>query len=640
MKKGTHFLSILLLMSLLFSGLPMYVVHATEYENSGENSESADDTNTDNDNADIGQGQSESITQGTDTESVPKSYNLPIESNNLKSWPQGDAVEADAAAVLDVDTGVFLYSKNMEAKEYPASITKIMTTLLALEHGNLDDVITFSENAIYNIEPDSTHLGIQPGEQLTLRQSLYGVMMASANEISNGVAEHIGGTIENFAQMMNDKAAELGCTNTHFVNPHGLHDENHYTSAKDMALIMQAALKNKTFCKIIKTKEYYYPKTNISKEERYFLNHHKMLFSDEEAYYKGCLGGKTGFTDQAMNTLVTYSKKGGRKLISVVMHEYGAPKAYEESTRILEYGFNNFKKIYISNAQENRSFAETIEMGTLGETGKFLCNDLKQKPFVIENQTKVVLPNQVEPESLTKKVDLKNNILTYSYNGYVVGSSKIEIEPAFTEAGLGPQFRKSFEVVSSSTEQDESSGKEEATGVIGIAKEKGSNMLTTIRQILISTYEKVDLFIKDNTVESAVLGGILLLIFIPLLCIAVSRGHRYKKIQKERMAEADVRRKLEEELGKKTLQEIEDEIRATYEEEEMLKRKAEDRRLAAERADLELREAEQILEGEHRQELYEPADEEWEAKDEEWEAKDEEWEAGNEEWESLDKEER
>lgn len=162
----------------------------------------------------------------------------------------------------------------MDEAHYPASITKIMTTLLALENGNLSDMVTFSDDAINNTE--GSGIARDYGEQMTLEQCLYGVMLESANECAYAVAEHVGGTVENFVDMMNAKAKELGCTNTHFANPHGLQDENHYTTAHDMALIAQAAYQNETFRIIIGTKMYTIPPTNKHAEETVLRNHHDM----------------------------------------------------------------------------------------------------------------------------------------------------------------------------------------------------------------------------------------------------------------------------------------------------------------------------------------------------------------------------
>ena len=246
-------------------------------------------------------------------EPVPESYDYPIESNEIKDWPQGPKIEAASATVLDMDSGTFLYSKNATEKMYPASITKIMTTLLLVENCNLDDEITFSE-IVYDLEEGSSHLGIQPGETITLRDAAYGIMLASANDISNGVAEYIGGSISGFADMMNARAAEIGCVNTHFSNPHGLYSDDHYTCAYDMALIARTAWQNPTFRKIVCTRSYMIPKTNLADEDRYLTNHHKMMQEDEEYYWEYVMGGKTGFTSQCLNTLVTYAQKTDRAL--------------------------------------------------------------------------------------------------------------------------------------------------------------------------------------------------------------------------------------------------------------------------------------------------------------------------------------
>lgn len=224
MKKGKLWTALLLTMVMCINPVRIGWNGTAFYENTVK-AEEDDGSDTDGENS-------------TETEIDPT-----VQTNDINGWPQGDAIESDAAICMDGNTGAVLYGKNIEKQEYPASITKIMTVLLALENGNLDDTVTFSENAVYSIEYGSAHLGLTEGEELTLEQCLYGIMLASANEISNAVAEHIGGSVEKFADMMNQKAEELGCVNTHFVNPNGLHDDNHYTCAYDMALITQAAMK-------------------------------------------------------------------------------------------------------------------------------------------------------------------------------------------------------------------------------------------------------------------------------------------------------------------------------------------------------------------------------------------------------------
>lgn len=271
----------------------------------------------------------------------PPSYYLPIESNEIPGWPQGPQIEAESAVLMDMDCKICLYEKNIHQRLYPASITKIMTALLTIENADLSDVVTFSENAVYGIEPDSSHIGIDAGEQLTVEQSLYGLMLASANEVAMGLAEHVAGSVEAFVDKMNERAAALGCKDTHFVNPHGLHDEEHYTSAYDMALIAREAYQNPIFLKVVSTVAYEIPPTNMEEETRYLLNHQKLL-SDEEMYYDGCQGGKTGFTDQALNTLVTYAKRDNRTFVCVNLKTNGLAPIYADTGTLLDYGFANF----------------------------------------------------------------------------------------------------------------------------------------------------------------------------------------------------------------------------------------------------------------------------------------------------------
>lgn len=271
----------------------------------------------------------------------PPSYYLPIDSNEIPGWPQGPQVQAESAVLMDVDYGICLYEKNMHQKQYPASITKIMTALLTIENSDLSDVVTFSENAVYGIEPESSHIGIDVGEQLTVEQSLYALMLASANEVAMGLAEHVAGSVGAFVDMMNERAKELGCKNTHFVNPHGLHDEKHYVTAYDMALIAREAYHNQTFLNVVCTVSYEIPPTNMEEETRYLLNHQKLL-SDEGWYYTGCRGGKTGFTDQALNTLVTFAKKENRTFVCVDLKTDGTP-IYSDTIALLDYGFANFQ---------------------------------------------------------------------------------------------------------------------------------------------------------------------------------------------------------------------------------------------------------------------------------------------------------
>ncbi|WP_418579720.1 serine hydrolase [Hungatella sp.] len=245
-------------------------------------------------------------------------------------------IQAQGAVLMDAATGNLLYSKNAETKYYPASITKLMTALLVAEKCSLDDTVTFSKTAVTNLESGAVTLGLVEGDKLTVRQCLYGLLLKSANEVANGLAEHTAGSISAFADMMNARAKELGCTNTNFVNPNGLNDSNHYTTPHDMALIARAAFQNATVCKVASTLSYQIPATQKAAARTISLGH-KMLYPNDSRYYQGVIGGKTGYTSLAGNTLVTCAERDGVRLIAVIMKSKSTQ--YTDTSALLDYGF-------------------------------------------------------------------------------------------------------------------------------------------------------------------------------------------------------------------------------------------------------------------------------------------------------------
>lgn len=288
-------------------------------------------------------------------------------------WPEAPDVQSASAIVMEASTGTILYEKNSMDAHYPASITKIMTTLLALENGNLSDTVTFSSDAVYKTE--GSGIARDVGEQMTLEQCLYAVMLESANECAYAVAEHIGGTMENFVSMMNQKAAELGCQNTHFNNPHGLQDENHYTCAYDMALIAKAAWQNEMFRIITGTPSYMIPPTNKHVDETPLQNHNCMLhpFRTAKHVYEYCVGGKTGYTEAANSTLVTYAQKDGMTLICVVM-DVQSPGQWDDSRALFDYCFDNFQILNIAD-NETRLSGGDVDTGDFNTNEKFVNID-------------------------------------------------------------------------------------------------------------------------------------------------------------------------------------------------------------------------------------------------------------------------
>lgn len=245
-------------------------------------------------------------------------------------------IAAEGAILYDVTHDKFLFEKNADKKFYPASITKLLTALLVLEHADLNETVTFSENAVTRLESGAVTLQLQEGDQVSVKDCLYGLLLKSANEVANGLAEHVGGTIYGFADMMNAKAAELGCTDSHFVNPNGLNNQDHYTTARDMAKIAKAAFANETLCEIASTTSYKFPATKAAGERTITMGH-KMLYSSDSRYYDGIVGGKTGYTSLAGNTLVTCVEKDGVRMIAVILQSRSTH--YADTKGLFDYGY-------------------------------------------------------------------------------------------------------------------------------------------------------------------------------------------------------------------------------------------------------------------------------------------------------------
>ncbi len=246
------------------------------------------------------------------------------------------AVAAEGAVLLNANTGQIIFEKNARTPFYPASITKVMTALLTVENCNLSDVVTFSRTATTNLESGAVTISLTEGDQLTVKDSLYALLLKSANEVANGLAEHMAGTIDNFANMMNVRAAQLGCTGTHFANPNGLNNAAHLTTPYDMALIARAAYANPIISQISTTTAYQMPATKLGAAKTITMGH-KMLYPTDSRYYPGMVGGKTGYTSKAGNTLVTCVEQNGVRLVVVVMKASGTH--YTDTKALLDYGF-------------------------------------------------------------------------------------------------------------------------------------------------------------------------------------------------------------------------------------------------------------------------------------------------------------
>lgn len=267
-----------------------------------------------------------------------------VDTNKIQGWPQAADIASDTGILMDADTGTVLFDKGGDQQRYPASITKIMTLLVAVENSSMDEQVTFTETGVRNVAADSSNINSKVGEVMTMQDCLHALMIISANDAAAQIAEHVGGTEQNFIDMMNQRAAEIGCTNTHFTNSSGLPDENHYSSAKDMALIFREGLKNKDFRSVIGDADYTIQPTNMTSDKRVMHTHHPMFAPESDIYYPDCVGGKTGFTNLAAHTLVTAVEQNGTTYIAVVMHGVELSTCCLDSKALFDYGFGNFTK--------------------------------------------------------------------------------------------------------------------------------------------------------------------------------------------------------------------------------------------------------------------------------------------------------
>lgn len=344
------------------------------------------------------------------------------------------ALDATAALLVSPDSGMVLYSKNADQKRYPASTTKIMTALLTLENvSNLDETVTSEAVDFENVTADSSNAGILLGEQVTVRDLLYALMLPSANEAAYMLARHVGGSWEQFVDMMNDRAAELGCTGTHFCNPCGLHEEDHYTTAHDLYLIAKEAIKDVTFRDIVSTVQHRMAKTNLH-EERIIYTTNQLIFSSFQPWsYANCLGIKTGHTSQAGNCFVGYAEYGDAKLFSVVLgcsdssKEYPSVAAsFTDTKKLCQWGFENFTSKTLARQGEEVTYTK-VKLST--DTNQLLLTAKADVVALLPKDLDVKALELVEdiPEEVKAPVKAGDPIgtATYRYNGTDYGTVEL-----------------------------------------------------------------------------------------------------------------------------------------------------------------------------------------------------------------------
>ena len=331
-------------------------------------------------------------------------------------------ISAPNLLLAETNSGRILYERNIDDKVYPASLTKLLTAILVLENCELDEIVTVSENAVRSVPPGYVNANLQVGEELMVEDLLYVMLIPSANDAANALAEHVAGSIESFASMMNTKAKELGCTGSNFTNPSGLHEEEHYTTTRDLYLISQNAIANDTIKKIIGITSYTLPNTNqYTKTERMFTSTNYMKRKSLTKYYCDyCIGGKTGYTGEAKNCVVEFAQKDGIELTAIVMGEDSkiSGQKFLDAKEMFEYVFEHYENKQI--AIENGIY-ETIKISNGTQETKNLdilyqdnINILADENSNLENIEKNV--EYTKTKAPIQKGEIVGKI-TYQYDG-------------------------------------------------------------------------------------------------------------------------------------------------------------------------------------------------------------------------------
>lgn len=473
------------------------------------------------------------------------------------AWPDNVAIEAEGGIVMDADTGAVLYGKNIHVAYFPASITKILTALIVIENCSLDEMVTFSHNAVYNVEANSTSAGLDEGDVLSVKDCLYALLLKSANEVANALAEHVAGTTEAFAEMMNEKAASLGCVDSHFANPSGLNDPDHYTSAYDMALIGQAAIQNETFVEIDSARYYELPPTLRQPDGAMIYPGHKMLKKNlPNEYYPDVFGGKTGYTSLAGNTLVTFAKRGDMTLVTVILN--GHQTHYSDTRKLLDFGFDNFQSVSAADHDTTYGSLEN-DMTIAGLATTELAG------LTLNRQDKVTLPNNADFSSVTSTIsyDLPDQApdnaiaqVQYQFGERKIGTAYLEpvihelpdpedlvLESSAADPAAQPSADASGDP-SGNTSGDFSTDGDASDGLSDPAETSDPSQTPSGQTP------------SDETAGSGGIGSVLMKVFLVLAVIAALGGggfaflsYRRKKEEEERQKRRERRRQRLEDNG-------------------------------------------------------------------------------------------
>ena len=359
-------------------------------------------------------------------------------------WPLDTGCQSEAGIVMDLDSGAVLFAQNIHVQEYPASITKLLTALVVVENASMDEQVTFSHDAVYNVESGSGNkLQLEEGDVLSVKDCLYVMLLQSSNQAANALADHVGGSREAFADMMNEKAASLGCRESHFVNPSGLNDPEQLTSAYDMAQIGAAVFGNPTLLEICSTTSATLPPTINNPNGRTYSMEHKLVVtgdSSDENYYPSAVAGKTGYTSLAGQTLVTYAEQDGRRQVAVTLKSTQRTH-YSDTKTILDFGFARFKNVSV--AENETDYVTGEEPVTIGDE-TYSPSDL-----YLDEKAVVTLPNDAQFSDADKYLQTEIPAshpegavarIIYTYNDRQIGvawvySTKAASAPVSAEDG-------------------------------------------------------------------------------------------------------------------------------------------------------------------------------------------------------------
>lgn len=349
-----------------------------------------------------------------------------ITTHAAPEWPSDTGIQSESGIVMDMDSKTVLFGQNIRVQKPPASITKLLTALVVIENSNLDDVVTFSEDAFANMEDGAGNKNaLEVGDQMTVRDCLYHILLVSSNQSANALAEHVSGSRNEFVKKMNEKVKELGLENSYFANPSGLNDETQRTTAYDMAIIGIAAYDNPTLLEISTAGSYRLPKTANNPEGVTIRMEHRMMQEEREEYYPEVVTGKTGFTSIAGQTLVTYAKKGERRLIAVTLKSTDFTH-YADTKALLDFGFNKFENIKIADYETSYTTGE--QPVTLGDA-TYEPSDLS-----IAGDAIVTVPRAAGFSDVQKSVETKLPedhpkgavaLLSYTYPDPNLGDRKV-----------------------------------------------------------------------------------------------------------------------------------------------------------------------------------------------------------------------